>query len=123
MNTKTRNKGFTLTEILIVLVIAGILLALILPNSLKAIATGNKVAGNSDVQSCSTAVLACYSDNKGAGATNAWTGAGVTTPGVTGTDCTSITTVVGAGYLPRIGNNASGKAITVSPSGTGYTCI
>lgn len=56
-------KGFTLTEILIVLVIAGILLALILPNSLRAIQRGNVVADDSNVQSCRTAIMLCYSEN------------------------------------------------------------
>ena len=37
-------RGFTLTEILIVLVVAGILLALILPNTLKAIERANVTA-------------------------------------------------------------------------------
>ncbi len=63
MNIKTNKSGFTLTEILIVLVIAGILLALILPNSLKAIQRGNVVAGDSNIQSCRTAVMVCYAEN------------------------------------------------------------
>lgn len=63
MNVKTNKSGFTLTEILIVLVIAGILLALILPNSLRAVQRGNVVSGDSNVQSCRTAVLMCYSEN------------------------------------------------------------
>jgi prepilin-type N-terminal cleavage/methylation domain-containing protein len=63
MNLKTNKSAFTLTEILIVLVIAGILLALILPNSLKAIQRGNVVASKSNVQSCRTAVMVCYAEN------------------------------------------------------------
>ncbi len=63
MNMKSNKSGFTLTEILIVLVIAGILLALILPNSLKAIQRGNVVSDSSNLQSCSTALMVCYADN------------------------------------------------------------
>ena len=63
MNVKTNKSGFTLTEILIVLVIAGILLALILPNSLKAIERGNVVSNTSNVQSCRTVVMVCYAEN------------------------------------------------------------
>jgi len=59
-----KNKGFTLTEILIVLVVAGILLALILPNTLKAIDRGNRTADASNVKTLQTAVFMCYTDKK-----------------------------------------------------------
>jgi prepilin-type N-terminal cleavage/methylation domain-containing protein len=57
-------KGFTLTEILIVLVVAGILLALILPNTLKAIDQGNIRADESNVKTLQTAVFMCYTATK-----------------------------------------------------------
>jgi len=57
-------KGFTLTEILIVLVVAGILLALILPNTLKAIDRGNRTADQSNVKTLQTAVFMCYTATK-----------------------------------------------------------
>ncbi len=64
MNIKTNKSGFTLTEILIVLVIAGILLALILPNSVKAIAKGNAVAAKANVDSCNSALVMCFGETK-----------------------------------------------------------
>ncbi len=62
MNVKTNKSGFTLTEILIVLVIAGILLAVILPNATKAIARGNSTAAAATIKSCNAAVVACYAE-------------------------------------------------------------
>lgn len=109
MNVKTSKKGFTLTEILIVLVIAGILLALILPNSLKAVARGNTVSGDSNVQSCSTAVLMCYADNN-----QNWTAPN---------DCTDTGVLVAKKYLKAVGNNAAGAAVTVVVDAAGgYKC-
>lgn len=58
------NKGFTLTEILIVMVVAGILLALILPNTLKAIERGNVTAVRNDINSINTALFMCYSEER-----------------------------------------------------------
>ncbi|MCK5216087.1 MAG: prepilin-type N-terminal cleavage/methylation domain-containing protein [Candidatus Omnitrophica bacterium] len=57
-------KGFTLVEILIVLVVAGILLALILPNTLKAIDRGNQTADQSNVNTLQTAVFMCYTETR-----------------------------------------------------------
>jgi len=57
-------KGFTLVEILIVLVVAGILLALILPNTLKAIDRGNITADQTNVNTLQTAVFMCYTENR-----------------------------------------------------------
>jgi len=94
-------KGFTLTEILIVLVIAGILLALILPNSLKAVARGNVVANKSDVQSCSTAALICYSENA-----NTWA------------NCDTIAELVAGTYLKAA---PVGIAIGADAAG-GFSC-
>ncbi|MBU0468261.1 MAG: type II secretion system GspH family protein [Candidatus Omnitrophica bacterium] len=53
-------KGFTLTEILIVMVVAGILLALILPNTLKAIERGNVTEHRNNINSIKVAILMCF---------------------------------------------------------------
>ena len=98
-----QKKGFTLTEILIVLVIAGILLALILPNSLKAVDRGNKVANSSDIQSCSTAALLCFSENA-----NTWG------------PCDTMAELVAGSYLKAA---PVGVAVVADPLGTGgYIC-
>lgn len=104
MDLKTNKSAFTLTEILIVLVIAGILLALILPNSLRAVQRGNTVAGDSNVQSCRTALLLCYSENN-----RDWTAP----------DCQSVADLQAAQLL-RAGPmlNAAGQAIVVTADAT-----
>lgn len=61
---KMNKKGFTLTEILIVLVVAGILLALILPNVLKAIERGNITAHESNLNTGQVAVFMCFTENR-----------------------------------------------------------
>lgn len=102
MNVKTNKSAFTLTEILIVLVIAGILLALILPNSLKAVDRGNKIANESDIKSCSTAALLCFSENS-----NTWN------------NCDDITKLVNGQYLKA----APANVTMVQDSATGgYIC-
>ena len=101
MKVQAQKQGFTLTEILIVLVIAGILLALILPNSLKAVARGNTVALASDVKSCSTAALVCYSDNN-----NQWA------------NCDTIAELVAGTYLK---STPAGVTIAADAAG-GFSC-
>ncbi len=61
---KFNNKGFTLTEILIVLVVAGILLALILPNVLKAIERGNVTAHESNLNTIQVALFMCFTEER-----------------------------------------------------------
>ncbi len=63
MNVKTNKSGFTLTEILIVLVVAGILLALILPNAAKALSKSNIVSKDAAVKSCNAALVMCYGES------------------------------------------------------------
>jgi len=77
--------GFTLTEILIVLVIAGILLALILPNSVKAISKAKASEASANVQSCKAALLVCYTDNN-----KSWT------------NCTDTTMLKTGGYTDSV---------------------
>lgn len=57
-------KGFTLTEILIVLVVAGILLALILPNTLKAIERSEVTALRSDLNTVDVALFTCFTEER-----------------------------------------------------------
>ena len=59
---KTNKKGFTLVELLVVLVVIGVLLALILPNSLKAIERSNITQVKSSLDRVKTAMYMCYTD-------------------------------------------------------------
>lgn len=61
---KLNKKGFTLTEILIVLVVAGILLALILPNVIKAIERGNVTAHESNLNTIQVALFMCFTEKR-----------------------------------------------------------
>jgi len=80
-------KGFTLVEILVVLVIIGILVALILPNALRAIDQGNIKATASTLRNIDTAIKLCYSDKQtwascGAGGVTDLDGTGANAPAV-----------------------------------------
>lgn len=57
-------KGFTLTEILVVLIIAGILMALILPNALKAITKADDTAHEANMNNINAAIMVCYAQNR-----------------------------------------------------------
>ena len=64
MNRIMNKKGFTLTEILIVLIVAGILLALILPNTLKAIQRSEVTALRSDLNTIQVALFMCFTEER-----------------------------------------------------------
>jgi len=57
-------KGFTLVELLVVLVVIGILVALILPNTLAAIRQANNKECASNLRSIDTAIQMCYSEKR-----------------------------------------------------------
>ena len=59
-----KRKGFTLVELLVVLVIIGILLALIIPNAIKAISQANAKQCASNIRTLDTAIQMYYTDNK-----------------------------------------------------------
>lgn len=59
-----KNRGFTLTEILVVLVVAGILLALILPNALKAIERANVTEHKNNLNTINVGIYMCYTQER-----------------------------------------------------------
>ena len=76
-------KGFTLLELLIVVVILGILAAVIVPNLSTFLGTGKVAAANTEVANVETAALAYYADNDGVWPTDTNTISG--TPATAGT--------------------------------------
>lgn len=58
-------KGFTLIELLIVVAILGVLVALIVPNLISFIGTGDLAAANTEVNVLNTAITAYIADYNG----------------------------------------------------------
>jgi prepilin-type N-terminal cleavage/methylation domain-containing protein len=93
---KKMKKGFTLVEILIVLVVIGIILGVVLPNALSAIEQANRRNTAATLRAIDSAIRVCYSDK------GAWT------------DCCSI-----ADLTPSAGSAASDGNPAV-PASAGY---
>ncbi len=81
-------KAFTLVEILIVLVVIGIILAVVLPNTMKAIETANVRDTAATLRSIDTAINVCYSQ------TRAWA------------SCDTIGELTTGSYLDKIDTNS-----------------
>jgi len=57
-------KGFSLVELLVVLVVIGIILAIVLPNTLRAIEQANVRESAATLRSIDTAINLCYSQTR-----------------------------------------------------------
>lgn len=61
---KEMKKGFSLVELLVVLVVIGVILAIVLPNTLKAIEQANIRDTAATLKSIDTAINVCYSEKR-----------------------------------------------------------
>jgi general secretion pathway protein G len=63
MKGRTREKGFTLVEMLVVLVIIAVLVSIILPNALRSIDNANIKQAAADLRNIDAALNLCYTTN------------------------------------------------------------
>jgi len=91
-----KRNGFTLVEMLVVLVVIGALVGIILPNTLAAIRSANDKECASNLRNIDTAIQVCYSE------TRDWT------------QCNTIAGLTGGGYLERA---------PVCPHAVGYSIV
>ena len=94
-------KGFTLTEILIVLVVAGILLSLILPNVLKAIERGNVTAHQSNLNTINVGLYMCFTEERD------WDA------------CDTLPELTAGNYIPAVPEHPFGDDYNIEPDPNG----
>lgn len=111
INTSNK-KGFTLVELLVVLVVIGILIALIVPNTLRAIRQANIRENAANIRSINTALQLCYAQNRSWA--NCDTPADLTAAGANGQFLTNypVDPLNGSAYVIA-GNAANGYSVTV----------
>jgi len=93
-----KKKGFTLVEMLVVLVVIGALIGIVLPNTLAAIRAASNKECASNLRNIDTALQVCYSENR------TWAA-----------PCDNIGNLVNAGYLERAPVCPFGTAYQIQP--------
>jgi len=94
-------KGFTLVELLVVLVVIGALVGIILPNTLAAIRSANNKECASNLRNIDTAIQVCYSE------TRDWT------------QCNTFAQLVAGAYLERNPTCPFAAAYTIVANASG----
>ncbi len=105
-------KGFTLTEILIVLIVAGILMALILPNALRSIDKAEDVAHEANMKNINAALMVCYSVNRNDATNPGWA------------QCDDLTELVDGGFLKETPTHPNYTySVDADTESTGYIAV